>query len=174
MSDECVPVAVCVVCGEVPEHLFADGLGNVFCARHASPLSAAQAEQLLDRILTARQRLERIKAACAETIRVAEADVAEAEQGLPALAAWATANPPTKGKMIRLPVGQMGWRKVPGGPRVVDEVRVLDWARAALPAAVRVVESLDRTTIREYVTTTGELPPGVELQPDEERFGVRP
>lgn len=137
------------------------------------PIGEAEAVYLLDQVLTARQRLERIKESCAAMIRAAEADVADAERALPALELWAKANPPAKGKTIRLPVGQMGWRKVPGGPRVVDDATALAWAREALPAAVRVEESVDRHTIRAYVEQTGELPPGVERVADEERFSVR-
>ena len=138
-----------------------------------NPITTEEVTSYLDQILSARARLERVKAACAELIREAEADVAEAELVLPALEMWAKANPPKRGKTIRLPVGQLGWRRVPGGPRVIDDAAALAWARQALPQAVRVEESVDRHTIRAYVERTGELPPGVEIKPDEERFGVR-
>ena len=136
-------------------------------------ISEADATRVLDQILSARQRRDRIKAACAAMLEAAEAEVAEVESMLPELETWAMANRPAKGKTIKLPVGQRQWRVVPGGPRIVDDAAALRWAREALPDAVRVALSIDKMAIKSYVTTTGELPPGVELQADEERFGVR-
>lgn len=127
----------------------------------------------VDKVLGARERLARIKAACQLMIQDAERQVADAEaRFLPALEAWALANPPRKGKTIRLPTGSLSFRTVPGGHRVVDAEAALAWARAYLPAAVVVSERLDAAAVREYVHASGEIPPGVERVPEHERFGV--
>lgn len=92
-----------------------------------------------DKILSARERLARVTAACAEMIAEAGREV-DALEGLflPQLEEWARANPPRKGRTIRLPTGALSFRSVPGGPRVVDEEAALTWARQHLPAAIKV------------------------------------
>lgn len=128
----------------------------------------------VDRLLTARQRRDRIAEQCRAVLAAAERDVERAEAFfLPLLEDWARRNPPRTGRTIRLPTGSLSFRRVPGGPRVVDDAAALAWARAALPDAVRVVASVDRTAIKAYAAATGELPPGVELKPDDESFHVR-
>lgn len=136
--------------------------------------SEADAIWAADRVLTARQRRDRIVEQCRAMIARAERDAQRAEAFfLPLLEHWARLNPPAKGKTIHLPTGQLAFRRVPGGPRVVDDAAALDWARAALPDAVRVVESVDKAAIKAHIAATGELPPGVEITPDDESFSVK-
>ena len=127
-----------------------------------------------DRLLTARQRRDRIVEQCRAMITRAERDAERAESYfLPLLENWARLNPPTRGRTVHLPTGQLAFRRVPGGPRVVDDAAALAWAREALPVAVRVVERVDAATIKAHVLATGELPPGVEIKPDDESFSVK-
>lgn len=127
-----------------------------------------------DRVLTARQRHERIVEQCEAMIEASAREMRRAEAFfLPLLENWARLNPPVRGKTIHLPTGQLAFRRVPGGPRVVDDAAALEWARVALPAAVRVVESVDKAAIKAHIAATGELPPGVEVKPDDESFSVK-
>jgi phage host-nuclease inhibitor protein Gam len=126
-----------------------------------------------DKILTARERLARIKASCQAMIEAASRDAEEAESlFLPQLEAWAMANPPRKGKTIRLPTGNLAFRTVPGGPRVVDEAAALDWAKAELASAVIVTERVDKSAIKDYIKVSREVPPGVEIVEPRESFTV--
>lgn len=127
-----------------------------------------------DKILSARERLARVTAACAEMIAEAGREVVDLESlFLPQLEAWARQNPPRKGRTIRLPVGKLSFRTVPGGPRVTDEAAALEWARQYLPAAVQVREKVLATPIKEYVEQTGEAVPGVEMVESRETFDVK-
>lgn len=136
--------------------------------------SADKAAWAVDKVLGARARLERVRAACDAAIREAEREVADTEGFfLPQLRVWAEQNPPAKGKTIRLTTGALAFRAVPGGPRVVDSVAALEWARQHLPAAVKVSESLSATAVKSYVTQTGDLPPGVEVVEGREAFDVK-
>lgn len=128
----------------------------------------------VDKVLAARERLARVKAACQAMIDEAAREVQDAEAFfLPQLEMWARANPPRKGKTIRLMTGSLAFRTVPGGPRVADEGQCMDWAKRYCPDAIKVVERLSVTAIKEYIANYGELPPGVELVEARESFDVK-
>lgn len=128
----------------------------------------------VDRVLTARERLARIKAACLAMIAEAERDAEDTEAFFkPQLEIWARANPPRKGKTIKLMTGSLVFRTVPGGPRVVDEGQCADWAKRYCPEAVKVVERLSVTALKDYIANYGELPPGVEITEPREAFDVK-
>lgn len=134
----------------------------------------SKAAWAVDKVLAARERLGRIKAACQAMVEQAEREVADTEAFfLPQLEAWARANPPRKSKTIKLMTGSLAFRTVPGGPRVVDEGQCTDWAKRYCPDAIKVVERLSVTAIKDYIANYGELPPGVEIAPDSERFDVK-
>lgn len=82
---------------------------------------------------------------------------------------------PKKGKSLRLLTGTLAVRTVRGGPRVVDEAAVFEWAEVDLPDAIKTqtVRKLDKDAVREHVRETGEVVPGVELVPDRESFSVK-
>jgi len=139
-----------------------------------SLVSEADASYGVDTILGARERAARIKERCAALVADAERRAVRAEAFfLPLLQRYYQEHPPAKGKTIHLPAGDLKSYAVRGGPRVVDAQACLVWARAALPVAVRVVESVDVAAVKAHIATTGELPPGVEVQADEERFSVK-
>lgn len=136
--------------------------------------SEARAAWAADKVLAARERLARIKANCQAMIEAAQSEVESAESFfLPMLEAWAREHPPRRGKTIRLPTGALSFRTVPGGPRVVNEDDALDWAEFHLPAAVKVSKKVMASVLKEHYQATGELPPGVEVVPDDERFDVK-
>lgn len=135
----------------------------------------AQAAHAADRILTERERLARIRDACAAMIHEAEQAVARTESFyLPALELWAKANPPRKGKTIKLPTGALAFRTVPGGPRLADPAAALAWARQNKPDLIQVKESVTITALRAwYEASGGELPDGVEITEARETFDVK-
>lgn len=78
-------------------------------------------------------------------------------------------------RTLHLPHGSCGFRRVPGGPRVVDHDAVILWAREHLPEVIReeVVVSLDARVVADHCRKTGEIPPGVEIVPDRDTFTVK-
>jgi len=129
-----------------------------------------------DKVLSARERLSRIKAACQAMIDDAELEVRDAEAFfLPMLEEWARSNPPKKGKTIKLPTGALSFRTVPGGPRVVDPDAALAWAKVEAGELViqTVSERLDKAGLADYVKASGDVPPGVEIAPARESFDVK-
>lgn len=137
--------------------------------------SADIASWAVDKILVARERLERVKNQYQAALLEAELEVKDAEAFfLPLLEAWFDANPPKRGKSIKLPHGTIGKRTVPGGPRVTDDAAVMAWAKEqGIPGLIKVTESVSRTAVREYVTSTGDIPDGVEVVESREAFDVR-
>lgn len=129
----------------------------------------------VDRVLTARERLARVKANCERLVSEAEREVRDAEAYfLPLLELWARANPPRKGKSLRLHTGVIAFRTVPGGPRVVDQAAALAWAKQHCPDAVRVREELAVATLKAHVeASAGELPDGVDIVSASEVFSVK-
>lgn len=132
----------------------------------------------INKVLAARAELERVEAACAERIREARANVADAEGFfLPMLEAWAAERLPRGKKSIKTTDGACGFRTVPGGPRVVDDERLIAWVNEqGIPGLVKskTVESVDRKAVAEYVQRTGDLPAGVEVIEAREVFDVKP
>lgn len=128
-----------------------------------------------DKVLSARERLARITASCAAMIQQAgrEADEAAAFF-LPLLEQWARANPPAKGKTIRLPTGALSFRTVPGGPRLADPDAALAWARQNKPELIVVKESVRISDLKSWIEASGgELPDGVEIADARETFDVK-
>lgn len=136
---------------------------------------ADKASWAIDKILIARERVERVKAQFQAALDQAELEARDAEVFfLPLLEEWYEANPPRKGKSIKLPHGTIGKRTVPGGPRVVDPDAVLAWAKEhGIPGIVKVTETISKTAAIEYAKTTGDLPDGVEVVEARETFDVK-
>lgn len=128
-----------------------------------------------DVILTARQRLERIKASSAAQIAAAERDVAIAEgRFLAELQLWARDNLPRGKRSVLLATGQLRFRTVPKRTVLADEAAARRWAHRYLPDAIKVkVETtVSATALKAYYTETGERPDGLEDRPAEETFSV--
>lgn len=69
-----------------------------------------------------------------------------------------------KRKCVSLPAGVVGFRNEPTKLTVTDETRLLAWCRQHLPAAVKVIERVLASVVRDHITTSGELPDGAELR----------
>lgn len=81
-----------------------------------------------------------------------------------------------KKKSLSLPAGVVGFRKAPAQVQVVDEPALLEWAKAEAPEIVVVVPATERVSKSEinlWVKSTGEVPPGAIVVPEEERFYVK-
>lgn len=135
----------------------------------------SKASWAVDKILIARERLERVKNQYQAALLEAELEIRDAEAFfLPMLELWYDANPPRKGKTIKLPHGNLSKRTVPGGPRVVDPDAVMAWVKEhGIPGLIRVKEEISRSAVTEYVKTTGDMPAGVEVVEARETFDVR-
>ena len=73
-------------------------------------------------------------------------------------------------KSVHFLQGTAQFRTVPTGVRITDPVAALDYAKAHLPDAVRVTETLDGQAYRAAIDATGELLPGVLVEPERESF----
>jgi hypothetical protein len=92
------------------------------------------------------------------------------------LRAWTSnelARQKTKRKSIKLPAGMLGFKSL--GPKLVvlNEERLLIWARKELPAAIKVTETVSKTSLNEHFDATGEIPNGVTIENAKEQFYVR-
>ena len=78
-----------------------------------------------------------------------------------------------KAKSINLPAGRVGLRSVGPKLEVLDPDAVLAWAREHCPEAIKQTESLRKTPLNEHFEATGELPEGVQIQPQRDDFYIR-
>lgn len=77
-------------------------------------------------------------------------------------------------KSINLPAGVVAFRAVGPSLHIDDDASVIQWARKNLPAAIIVVEKLDRGEIRGHFDRTGEIPDdGIHIVPAHESFSIR-
>ena len=91
------------------------------------------------------------------------------------LDAWLTqelAARQSRQKSINLPAGRVGRRKVADKLVIDDEQALLDWARVHLPEAVKAVETFRKSAVNDLFLTTGELPPGVQIEPAHETLTI--
>lgn len=130
---------------------------------------ARRAASLLDEVLTARERAERIRAQCARIMADADARAAQLERDyLPLLRSYAEqVIGERKRRSVDLPTGRLSLRRVPGGVRVEDAEALTAWARAARPELVEVhtttTERVPASALKAYVDEVGEVPPGAVL-----------
>lgn len=77
-----------------------------------------------------------------------------------------------KAKSRKLQSGTIGWRKVGGRPVIEDKQALCEWALAqpVTSGFVRVKEEPDWSAIKEHVEKTGELLPGVIIEPEVDQF----
>ncbi len=75
-------------------------------------------------------------------------------------------------KSVSLPAGTIGFRTERMRLAVVDEKRLLAWAKSHLPAAVQTVDTIQKTTLNEHLKLTGECPDGAEIVGGIERFAI--
>ncbi len=79
----------------------------------------------------------------------------------------------TQRKSIKLPAGMLGFRNIAPKLVVLDERTLLTWARRELPEAIKVTETISKTSLNEHFDKTGEIPSGVKVEDAKEQFYVR-
>lgn len=68
--------------------------------------------------------------------------------------------------------GSLGWRKVPEKLAVKDREALLNWARSqpVESGLLRIKEEPALDELKKHFKTTGEVPPGTEVEPEKEEF----
>lgn len=139
-----------------------------------SPEKAAWAA---DKILSARERLARVKAAATAAVEQAEHEVQDLEDRfLAELREWGRGQLPRGRRSLILPAAGavLKYRATPAGWRVTDEGAARAWAHRHLPDAIKVTvrTSVSAAALKEYAASTGETPDGVERVAAGEAFDV--
>lgn len=142
---------------------------DVWFDRRLAALAAIEAEMRRNEEV-AQRRIEMIRAWMEEQNAVLERR-ANFLRGL--LEQAARAYPyPGKAKSRKLPHGTFGSRTVPPKLEIEDEMAALAFAKAQVPDAVRVRESVLVSELKAWWQSTGILPDGCRVVPAEERFYV--
>lgn len=81
----------------------------------------------------------------------------------------------TKGgrKSLKLPAGTIGYRTDPPRLDVLDEQKLIEWCRTALPTALKIETHIFKQHIKDHFTITGECPDGAAITEGGQRFFVR-
>lgn len=121
--------------GEVPQDL----LDALAAPPPVGVTDKEDAGRVLDKVLAARERVERIKAQAAVRIKAAERELADVERwALPALEVWLEANPPQgKRRSVDLWSGRIGWRAGRSRTVVDDEEAAMLYCFEHAPDAVK-------------------------------------
>lgn len=78
-----------------------------------------------------------------------------------------------KVRNIKLLSGTIGFRRNPSSLAILDGNAAVEWAKANLPDAVKVVESVPVTPLKSYIEGTGEVLPFAEYTPPTDKFYVK-
>jgi len=78
-----------------------------------------------------------------------------------------------KRESVGLPAGTVGYRVVPAKLILDDKNAAIEWAKLHCPHAVVTSNRLLRQPLNEHLAQTGELPPGVRLDPEHSRFYIK-
>lgn len=133
----------------------------------------ATAAWAVGKINEARAILAQREQSAAEWVAQARREVERLEaRFLAELEAWGRQNLPANKRSIVLQSGKLEFRTKPARFALVRPEEALPWAKAHLPEAVVVKESVSADALTKYAQT-GEVPPGVELIPAGETFKIR-
>jgi len=82
---------------------------------------------------------------------------------------------PGKKKTRSLLHGSISWRSTPERLKVVDASATLTWAQTQPIEAglIRIKEELDKPALNALFKSTGEMPPGTELEPAKEELQIK-
>ena len=78
-----------------------------------------------------------------------------------------------KRKSVILPHGTAGFRQGQESVDVLDDITALAWCKENLPIAVKVVESISKTEVKNSIKAGGAIPDGIKLKPGDRRFYVK-
>lgn len=135
----------------------------------------ASASWVTDKMQSWRSEIERIKATAAAEVKRREAMIQyftlRFEQELESFARSQLSG---DRKTTVLSNGiKLSFRKIAPKLDVRDEDAFLDWAKAWLPEAVVVKESVSKTAVNGHWKDTGEIPQGCEVQPERVGFYIQ-
>ncbi len=149
------------------------------------PLGHTEANSILRRIAEAEREMELIDEQLVEEIARIRARADELRQAYQAKLTWlderygeslkafAAAN--LEGKKVRsikLLSGVVGFRKNPSSLAIVDKDAAIEWAKANLPEAIKVVESVGVSPLKLHVEATGESLEFAEYTPAFDKFYI--
>ena len=135
----------------------------------------ASAAWVTDKMQSWRSEIERIKATAAAEVKRREAMIQYFTQRFEQeLEAFARSQLSGDRKTTVLSNGiKLSFRKIAPKLDVRDEGAFLDWAKAWLPEAVVVKESVSKTAVNGHWKDTGEIPQGCEVQPERVGFYIQ-
>jgi hypothetical protein len=141
-------------------------------------ITEEEATRLVDRLLSQEERIARLEAQHQRMYIDLTKEQQEIEaEAIPLLEAYWRANPPRRGKTLRLLTGDVQLLSVPGrwGIDPKHEEEVIAWAMLHLPDAVAVdVRRRARITkITEHIEATGEIPDGVRYTDQHEKVVIK-
>jgi hypothetical protein len=76
-------------------------------------------------------------------------------------------------KSVKLPAGTVGFRTEPTRLAVTDEPALLAWCKAHLPSAVQTIQRVLKSSVKDHIDSTGELPSGAEVTGGSQRFFIK-
>lgn len=133
----------------------------------------ATAAWAVGKITEARAVLAQREQSAAEWVAHARREVERLEaRFLAELETWGRQNLPANRRSIVLRSGKLEFRTKPARFALVRPDEALPWAKAHLPEAVVVKESVSADALTRYAQS-GEVPPGVELIPAGETFKIK-
>ena len=75
-----------------------------------------------------------------------------------------------KERSITLLEGRIGFRRVRSSLEIIDKDTLLEWAKAQLPEAIVITESVAKEPVKSHIEATGEVVPGAEYIQGEDHF----
>jgi len=79
-----------------------------------------------------------------------------------------------KAKSVKTPYGTVGFRAQPAKLDVTDDAALMTYAKSlGLTSWVKVAETVAKGEVSEYFKNTGDIPPGCEVTPAQDRFYVK-
>lgn len=82
------------------------------------------------------------------------------------LRAWLERNTTQRRRSVDFLTGRAGLRRVPGGPRIDDQAKLVAWAKAQKREHIivrRITERVEADWVATHVASTGEVPDGVVI-----------
>jgi hypothetical protein len=76
-------------------------------------------------------------------------------------------------KSIKLPAGTVGFRTEPTRLAVKDEPALLAWCKANLPGAIQTVRHVLKSSVKDHIGDTGEIPNGAEIAGGQQKFFIK-
>jgi hypothetical protein len=76
-------------------------------------------------------------------------------------------------KSIKLPAGTVGFRTEPTRLAVKDEPALLAWCKANLPDAIQTIQRVLKSSVKDHIGGTGEIPDGTEIAGGQQKFFIK-